>query len=69
MQGGSINYYSEEIARMLNLNSEEDDATSALKEHAEPKPEGFAQSLCHPEWTAEPFSQSPLNVHFSNEVS
>lgn len=70
MQGGSINQFSEEIARLLKLNDEEeDDATSSLKEHEAPKPEGFAQSLCPPEhleWTAGPFSQSPFNVNFSS---
>lgn len=64
LQGGSINQFSEEIARLLKLNDEEDDATSALKE---PKPDnGFAQGLCPPEplWPAETFSQSPFDEHF-----
>ncbi|ESQ52951.1 hypothetical protein EUTSA_v10016635mg [Eutrema salsugineum] len=67
--GGSISHFSEEIARLLKLNDEEDDATSSLKEHSAPKPEGFAQSLCPPEhleWTDEPFIQSPFNVNFSS---
>uniref|UniRef100_A0A1J3CJM6 Transcription factor VOZ2 n=1 Tax=Noccaea caerulescens TaxID=107243 RepID=A0A1J3CJM6_NOCCA len=61
--GGSINQFSEEIARLLKLNDEEDDATSALKE---PKPDGFAQGLCPPEplWPAETFSQSPFDEDF-----
>ncbi|CAN8286842.1 unnamed protein product [Cochlearia groenlandica] len=67
--GGSISHFSEEIARLLKLNDEEDDATSSLKENALAKPGAFAQSLCPPEhldWEAEPFSQSPFNLSFSN---
>ncbi|CAN7063030.1 unnamed protein product [Brassica rapa subsp. trilocularis] len=67
--GGSISHFSEEIARLLKLNDEEDDATSSLKEHDAPKPDGFDQSLCPPpehlEWIDEPFCQSPFNVNFS----
>ncbi|KAG2309493.1 hypothetical protein Bca52824_029241 [Brassica carinata] len=67
--GGSMSHVSEEIARLLKLNDEEDDATSSLKEHAAPKPDGFDQSLCpqeHLEWADEPFCQSPFNVNFSS---
>ncbi|KAJ0258369.1 Transcription factor VOZ2 [Hirschfeldia incana] len=55
---------SQEIARLLKLNDEEDDATSSFKE---PKADCFDQSLCSPghlEWTAEPFVQSPFDVNF-----
>lgn len=66
--GGSISQFSEEIARLLKLNDEEDDATSTLKEHAAPpKPDAFDQSLCSPghlEWTAEPFDQTSFDVNF-----
>ncbi|KAL1187975.1 Transcription factor VOZ2 [Cardamine amara subsp. amara] len=59
---------SQEIARLLNLKDEEDDATSSLKEHAAPKPEDFTQSVCPPElldWPSEPFNQIPFDGNFS----
>lgn len=67
VQGEGISQFLEEFAEfapLLKLD-EEDDATSSLKEHTAPKPEGFAQSLCPPEWTSEHFSQSPFNGNFS----
>ncbi|CAH8389797.1 unnamed protein product [Eruca vesicaria subsp. sativa] len=65
--GGSISHFSEEIARLLKLNDEEDDATSSFKEHAAPKADAFDQSLCSPghlEWNAESFNQSSFDVNF-----
>ncbi|CAF2093876.1 hypothetical protein HID58_016995 [Brassica napus] len=65
--GGSISQFSEEIARLLKLNDEEDDATSSFKEHTVPKADAFDQGLCSPgqlEWAAEPFDQSSFDVNF-----
>ncbi|WZZ48276.1 hypothetical protein YC2023_048383 [Brassica napus] len=65
--GGSIRDFSEEIARLLKLNDEEDDATSSFKEHTVSKADAFDQGLCSPgqlEWAAEPFDQSSFDLNF-----
>ncbi|XP_010551716.1 PREDICTED: transcription factor VOZ2 [Tarenaya hassleriana] len=67
--GGSIGLFSDEIARLLQLHDEEDDATSALKEPTALEPESFAQGSSHAEpaeLKPEPFCQSPFNITFSS---